>query len=122
MPSRALAAAFALGLFGSIMLTSPAPILAAPQDATSQQSTPLVGPPTDKDQCKKDGWQQFNNPTFKNQGACVSYVNALGGAPGDGDPVSFSETPELSSVALFGSGAFSLGAYALMRARAQGRR
>jgi len=34
----------------------------------------LVGPPTDKNQCKKDGWMTFNNPTFKNQGACVSYV------------------------------------------------
>lgn len=34
----------------------------------------LVGPPTNKDDCKKDGWMTFNNPTFKNQGACVSYV------------------------------------------------
>ena len=34
-----------------------------------------VGPPTSKDQCKKDGWQQFNTPReFKNQGDCVSYV------------------------------------------------
>jgi hypothetical protein len=42
----------------------------------------LVGPPVEKDQCKKDGWMTFNNPTFKNQGDCVSYVqsnaNALG--------------------------------------------
>ena len=35
----------------------------------------LVGPPTGKDQCKKDGWKTFNNPTFKNQGDCVSYTN-----------------------------------------------
>lgn len=35
---------------------------------------PLVGPPTSKDQCKNGGWMTFNNPTFKNQGACVSYV------------------------------------------------
>lgn len=34
----------------------------------------LVGPPTNKDQCKKDGWRSFNNPSFKNQGQCVSYV------------------------------------------------
>lgn len=34
----------------------------------------LVGPPTNKDQCKKDGWKTFNNPTFKNQGQCVKYV------------------------------------------------
>ncbi len=34
----------------------------------------LVGPPTNKDQCKKDGWKTFNNPTFKNQGQCIKYV------------------------------------------------
>ncbi len=34
----------------------------------------LVGPPTNKDQCKKDGWKTFNNPTFTNQGQCVSFV------------------------------------------------
>lgn len=32
-------------------------------------------PPTNKDQCKKDGYKSFNNPSFKNQGDCVSYVN-----------------------------------------------
>jgi hypothetical protein len=36
---------------------------------------PLVGPPTSKDQCKHGGWQTFNNPSFKNQGQCVAYVN-----------------------------------------------
>lgn len=36
----------------------------------------LVGPPTNMDQCKKDGWKTFNNPTFKNQGQCVSYVQS----------------------------------------------
>jgi hypothetical protein len=35
----------------------------------------LVGPPTDRDQCKNGGWQRFNNPEFDNQGDCVSYVN-----------------------------------------------
>lgn len=34
----------------------------------------LVGPPTDKNQCKNDGWKTFNNPTFRNQGQCVDYV------------------------------------------------
>lgn len=38
-------------------------------------STP-VGPPTMAGQCKKDGWKTFNNPVFKNQGQCVSYVQA----------------------------------------------
>lgn len=36
---------------------------------------PLVGPPTSKAQCKKGGWKTFDNPPFKNQGQCVSYVN-----------------------------------------------
>jgi hypothetical protein len=35
---------------------------------------PTIGPPTDKDQCKGDGWKQFNTPVFKNQGDCVSSV------------------------------------------------
>ena len=35
-----------------------------------------IGPPTNMDQCKKDGWMTFNNPAFKNQGQCVSYVQA----------------------------------------------
>jgi len=38
----------------------------------------LVGPPTSKDQCKKSGWVTFNNPSFKNQGDCESFV-ATGG-------------------------------------------
>jgi hypothetical protein len=36
--------------------------------------TPIVGPPTNMDQCKNGGWQTFNNPSFRNQGLCVSYV------------------------------------------------
>lgn len=44
-------------------------------DGVSLSSGPvLVGPPTNKDQCKKGGWKTFNNPTFRNQGQCVSYV------------------------------------------------
>ena len=31
--------------------------------------------PTDKDQCKDGGWQNFTAPSFKNQGQCVSYTN-----------------------------------------------
>jgi hypothetical protein len=31
--------------------------------------------PTGKDQCKNGGWQQFNSPTFKNQGDCIQFVN-----------------------------------------------
>jgi hypothetical protein len=37
---------------------------------------PLVGPPTDKNQCKKDGWSEFDFPkAFKNQGDCIQFVN-----------------------------------------------
>jgi hypothetical protein len=44
-------------------------------DNLSLSSSTLVGPPTNKDQCKNGGWQTFNNPTFRNQGECVSYTN-----------------------------------------------
>jgi hypothetical protein len=34
-----------------------------------------IGPPTNKDQCKDDGWKAFDTPRkFKNQGDCVSFV------------------------------------------------
>ncbi len=39
---------------------------------------PVVTPPpvvpTTKDQCKDGGWKTFTNPSFKNQGQCVSSV------------------------------------------------
>jgi YVTN family beta-propeller protein len=35
----------------------------------------LVGPPTNKDQCKNGGWMVYNSPAFKNQGQCVSSTN-----------------------------------------------
>jgi hypothetical protein len=31
--------------------------------------------PTSKDQCKKGGWRRFENPSFKNQGQCIKFVN-----------------------------------------------
>ena len=43
-----------------------------------------VGPPTSANQCKKGGWEQYNNPAFKNQGDCVSYVATGGRNPGAG--------------------------------------
>ena len=30
--------------------------------------------PTNKAQCKNGGWRRFTNPRFKNQGACVAFV------------------------------------------------
>lgn len=45
-------------------------------DNLSLNSSTTVGPPTTKDQCKKDGWMTFNTPrVFKNQGDCIQYVN-----------------------------------------------
>lgn len=41
----------------------------------------LYSVPTDKDQCKNGGWQNFNPPNgpYKNQGQCVSSTNHQGG-------------------------------------------
>jgi len=47
-------------------------------DGVTLSSSSPVGPPTSKDQCKNGGWQTFDNPTFNNQGDCVSFV-ATGG-------------------------------------------
>jgi hypothetical protein len=49
-----------------------------------EAQAPQVGPPTNSDQCKNDGWKQFNNPAFKNQGDCVSYVATKGKNGGNG--------------------------------------
>lgn len=38
--------------------------------------TPVDPEITDKNQCKNGGWKTFTNPTFKNQGQCVSYVQS----------------------------------------------
>jgi len=41
-----------------------------------ENSTVVLTTPQNKDECKKGGWQNFNSPVFKNQGSCVSYVEA----------------------------------------------
>jgi hypothetical protein len=41
-------------------------------------SPTAVPAPTSKNQCMNNGWATFNNPSFKNQGDCVSFV-ATGG-------------------------------------------
>lgn len=43
--------------------------------STSGMATLMLSPDS-KEQCKKDGWKTFNNPTFKNQGDCVSYMQS----------------------------------------------
>jgi hypothetical protein len=49
-----------------------------------QALTAAVGPPTSKDACKNGGWKTYNNPAFKNQGDCVSYVATGGRNPANG--------------------------------------
>jgi hypothetical protein len=44
-------------------------------NGTLQVPAPVVsGTPTSKSACKNGGWKSFTNPSFKNQGQCVSYV------------------------------------------------
>jgi hypothetical protein len=52
-------------------------------NGTTYDFEPAIGPPTSKEQCKKGGWRQFNNPSFKNQGQCVAYVNHHNGKGND---------------------------------------
>jgi hypothetical protein len=49
------------------------PIVPTMTPIPTPTTVPCVGP-TDKDQCKKDGWKIFTCPVFKNQGDCVSFV------------------------------------------------
>jgi hypothetical protein len=51
------------------------------QGAIVFEGRPKVAPPTSKDQCKNGGWQTFTDPSFKNEGDCVSFV-ATGGKNG----------------------------------------
>jgi hypothetical protein len=39
-----------------------------------QVPTPTTNP-TSKNSCKHGGWKHFTNPTFKNQGRCISFWN-----------------------------------------------
>jgi hypothetical protein len=52
-------------------------------NGTTFNFEPAIGPPTSKAQCKKGGWRQFNNPSFKNQGQCVAYANHHNGKGND---------------------------------------
>ena len=44
-------------------------------DIYNFEVTAPVTQPTNADQCKKGGYKDFSNPTFKNQGQCVSSMN-----------------------------------------------
>lgn len=43
-------------------------------DWTRFEVIPAPTFPVSKEECKKDGWMNFSNPVFKNQGECVSFV------------------------------------------------
>lgn len=45
-------------------------------DVYNFEVTAPVTQPTSSDQCKKDGYKSFSNPTYKNQGQCVSAVKS----------------------------------------------
>jgi len=67
--------------FGTTTITQSAADTSGNHSACQQTITVVPNTPTDKDQCKNDGWRSFTNPTFKNQGDCVSFV------AGRGEPV-----------------------------------
>ena len=53
-----------LGIFASTGLAAPRDLVVVPQ-----------GGPTNKDECRDDGWESFDFPrTFRNQGDCVQFV------------------------------------------------
>ncbi len=49
-----------------------------------QAQNVVAGGPTSKAQCKKGGWKSFTDPSFKNQGQCVSWFNHHGHNHGKG--------------------------------------
>ena len=50
-------------------------IVPSGQPRTITVPGPLCGPPTNMDQCKDNGWLNFNFPrSFEDQGDCVSFV------------------------------------------------
>jgi hypothetical protein len=54
----------------------PVSVLLAPPSLITLLNSLGVGPPTDKAECKDDGWQTFTLPkAFKNQGDCIQFVN-----------------------------------------------
>lgn len=50
-------------------------VVTTSSDETIYNFDPALTPAT-KEECKNGGWMSFNSPAFKNQGACVSFVQA----------------------------------------------
>jgi YVTN family beta-propeller protein len=60
--------------FGTTTITQTATDAGGNQASCQQTVTVVPNTPTSVDQCKHGGWRTFTNPTFKNQGDCVSFV------------------------------------------------
>lgn len=63
--------------FGTTTITRTATDAGGNQASCQQTITVVPNAPANKDQCKDDGWRSFTNPTFRNQGDCVSFVEHL---------------------------------------------
>ncbi len=57
--------------------TSSVTLFTVTSSTTNATTTPIVNGPTNKNQCKNRLWKNFTNPTFKNQGKCVSFVEKV---------------------------------------------
>jgi hypothetical protein len=66
---------------GRLMTWTPLSVLGSTDFAFK---TYVATQPTRKGQCKKGGWRRFTNPSFKNQGQCVKFVNHHNGKGGKG--------------------------------------
>ena len=60
--------------FGTTTITQTATDAGGNQSSCQQTITVVANTPTNKEQCKNDGWRSFTNPTFRDQGDCVSFV------------------------------------------------
>jgi hypothetical protein len=58
---------------GKVLTAENTNLTGDPQTIYPTTPPPASGP-TDKDQCKNGGWKTFTDPSFRNQGQCVSSV------------------------------------------------
>ena len=65
--------------FGTTIITWTATDAGGNPSSCQQTITVVPNAPTTKDQCKNNGWRSFTNPTFRNEGDCVSFVARAGG-------------------------------------------